>query len=371
MASASKTELFVGLMSGTSLNSIDCVLVSFDPHLKMLSSLEYPIDETLRTEILNLCSAGGNEIQRMGQLDRELGLCFAEAVLSLLNKNSLKPEQIFAIGSHGQTIRHEPNNHEKSHAFTLQIGDPNTIAAQTGITTVSDFRRRDIALGGQGAPLAPAFHDFAFSTKQTSRCIVNIGGMANITQLSASKPILGFDTGPGNVLIDIYAQRCFGVAFDKNGALAEKGKVCKASLKNLLGDPFFNTTPPKSTGRELFNEIWAAQSLSPSLEANDILATLTELTAKSVSDAIDQHCDKNSEIFVCGGGAHNHYLLERLEQLLQRKVESTDALGLPPDWVEAAAFAWLAKKALNKQAIHLESITGSKKPVHCGAVYFA
>ena len=366
------SKLFIGLMSGTSLDSIDAVAVEVknnDCTLIAHHSSELPPD--VRQQILQLTLPGGNEIDQMGQLDLTLGRLFAKATNGLLSTSGLSRESITAIGSHGQTIRHRPE-----HNFTLQIGDPNTIAELTGITTIADFRRRDMAAGGQGAPLVPAFHNTLFRSTENPRLIANIGGMSNVTLLpaNASETVMGYDTGPGNVLLDSWIKERRGLAYDKNGEWAKSGTVHQPLLETLLKLPFFQQTPPKSTGREQFNLDWLKQQLSAVSEEipeADVQATLLEYTARTLSDAIKQHQDGvKLEVFVCGGGAHNKFLLQRLHELMHPvNVTTTSALGVDPDWVEAIAFAWLASRTLDGLSGNLSAVTGAKGERILGGIY--
>ncbi len=358
------SELYIGLMSGTSADGIDAALVDFSqpaPNLVATHYVPYPSD--MRNEILALCQPGADEINRLGQLDIRLGKAFALTVNELLQQARLSPEKIKAIGSHGQTVRHHP-----AQQFTLQICDPNIIAAETGITTIADFRRRDIALGGQGAPLVPAFHQAVFSDTNHSRMIVNIGGIANITLLSPNGNVLGFDTGPGNTLLDAWTEIHLKKSYDAHGEWAKQGNILPELLAKLLDDSFFKLAPPKSTGREYFNLKWLQSFLSADFKAEDIQATLVELTARSIlSHLPNQSCD----IVICGGGAHNLLLMSRLQSLAApHPVFSSAKLGINPDWVEAMAFAWLAKQTLHKKPGNLMQVTGAKTSAILGAVYF-
>ena len=354
-------EYFIGLMSGTSLDSIDAVLVSFTPDIQLHTHLNHPLHQELRQQILRLTQPDHDEIERMGRLDIALAETFAEAVHALLQQAGVTAGQVCAIGSHGQTIRHRP-----SAGFSLQIGDPNTIAERTGITTVADFRRRDLAAGGQGAPLVPAFHEALFRSSKRDRVIVNLGGMANITLLPAdpASPVIGYDTGPANVLMDSWIEHHKGTGYDRNGSWAASGKVDPELLSLLLAHPFFQAPPPKSTGREDFNRDWIEQILGR-LEQTpvpaDVQATLLELTATTLCNAIRSHCLMRPEIYLCGGGSHNRQLVERIRaQLPDCPIDSTAALGLAPDWVEAVAFAWFAMRTLRQQTSSLPEVTGAR-----------
>ncbi|MEH6471602.1 MAG: anhydro-N-acetylmuramic acid kinase [Halopseudomonas sp.] len=369
------TGYYIGLMSGTSLDGIDAVIVNFKPQqIELLASCSQPIPTELKQTLLSLTQPGDNEIEQLGRADIQFSQLQAQIVNDLLQQSGLQPDQILAIGSHGQTIRHRPNGNTP---FSLQIGDPNTLAELTGITVTADFRRRDLAAGGQGAPLVPAFHAQLFGSDRVDRVIVNIGGMANITLLPKDKSIqtIGYDTGPGNILIDSWIRRHQQLAYDSCGDWARQGQINKPLLEQLLQLEYFDQTPPKSTGREQFNLNWIEQQLTT--QANpvggvDVQATLTELTARSIADAIRQHDLDNPELYICGGGAHNDFLLERLQaQLGGTTIAKTDTLGLPADWVEACAFAWLAQRCLEGLPGNLPAVTGASGNRILGAIYQA
>ncbi len=370
-------ERYIGLMSGTSCDSIDAALVSFEEgRPTSLHTHNHPLSAPLKQKILALSKPGENEIDRMGALDRELGIAFAEAALALIDSSGLSKNLITAIGSHGQTIRHRPPSPTTPHPFTLQIADPNQIAQLTGITTVADFRRRDMAAGGHGAPLAPAYHEALFGSERKQRAIVNIGGIGNVTLLRPGTEVLGFDTGPGNVLLDGWIKATKNLEYDEGGQWARSGHIQTDLLSNMLTHPFFQSPTPKSTGREDFNLSWLNQHIEQSKKTykpEDVQATLAELTARSIVDCLSQ--DNQSlleELFVCGGGAHNTLLLERINHHLPNTmVCTTDALGLSPDWVEAVAFAWLAKRTLHNLTGNLPEVTGARAKTILGGVYFA
>ncbi|MFA7554425.1 MAG: anhydro-N-acetylmuramic acid kinase [Spongiibacteraceae bacterium] len=367
----SGSGLYLGLMSGTSLDSIDAALVQLDDnHCQLIAATEHPIPTKLRQQLIELCQPGDNEIERMGLADRILGKEFAAAANSLLRTSNTPKERIIAIGSHGQTIRHRPSS---DNAFTLQIGDPNTIAFETGITTVADFRRMDIAAGGQGAPLAPAFHQAAFAHPEQVRAIINIGGMANISLLNTDKPSLGFDTGPGNILMDSWIQQVQQQKYDQGGLWAASGRVYEPLLTQLLTHPFLQKTQPKSTGREEFNLQWLQLILNQhAVDAIDVQATLLEFTAQTICDAITKLSTPVDEVFICGGGAYNNTLMTRLSQLLQPlTVATTKDLGIAAEWIEAAAFAWLAQQTLAQKPGNLTAVTGADQAVILGAIYQA
>ncbi|MBK8186813.1 MAG: anhydro-N-acetylmuramic acid kinase [Cellvibrio sp.] len=366
---------YIGIMSGTSSDAIDVALISTHPKIELIASHSTPISTELRQQIHQLADPQKGSIDQLGHLDHQLGNAFANAVLELLSITHISPKLIIAIGSHGQTIRHRPS--PSPHPFTIQIGDPNIIAEKTGITTVADFRRRDIAAGGQGAPLVPAFHRAVFSTEKIDRAIVNIGGMANITWLPQSElesEVIGFDTGPGNVLLDAWIYQHLQQGFDRNGAWATEGKLNKPLLDLLLSDDFFHRPPPKSTGREMFNLSWLQhrlESLNQMVAVVDVQRTLLELTAITIANSINQLSPTHKEIFVCGGGVFNPLLMGRLEYLLApNPVFSTAKLGIDPQWIEAMAFAWLAYRRMENKPGNICNVTGAKHPQILGALYF-
>lgn len=368
-------SLYVGLISGTSVDCIDAALVDFaDDEITLVEKLGVPIPADTQRAVRALMLPGDNEIDRMGVIDQRVGHLFADAANSLLKQAGIKPSHVAAIGSHGQTIRHRPPG-ELEAAFTLQIGDPNVIAELTGITTVADLRRRDMAAGGQGAPLVPAFHRAVFASPRSRRIIVNIGGIGNITDIPLNEPVSGFDTGPGNCLMDEWVQHHLQQDFDRDGQWAGRGHVHIDLLAQLLQHPYFAKPIPKSTGREEFHLRWLHEVLQqfPNLAPEDVQATLLELTATSISQHIRQLPITDSlEVYVCGGGAHNRGLMRRLEQLLApTSVDSTNALGIAPDWVEAIAFAWLAKQTINHRAGNVASVTGASREVILGGIYLA
>jgi anhydro-N-acetylmuramic acid kinase len=374
----SKRQLYIGLMSGTSADGIDAALVDMQSSPRLIATCNQPFPDHLRQRIHAICQPGDDEIDRMGTLDVELGKYFAECSLELIQSAGASPKDIIAIGSHGQTIRHRPPNSSPSHSgnhFTLQIGDPNLIAELTGITTVADFRRRDMAVGGQGAPLVPAFHRAIFHSLTTDRVIVNIGGMANITWLPANGETCGFDTGPGNVLMDIWINEHQGQGYDKGGQWAASGTVVPELLSSLLAEPFFKKPYPKSTGREDFNRQWLARHLIQSscqAAPKDIQATLLELTARSISDSIQQLSHTPKQLLICGGGAFNDHLVGRIGYLLPEcPVSTTASFGIDPQWIEAMAFAWLASQTLNHRPGNLCAVTGAKREVILGGIYYA
>lgn len=375
LTSSSTDAYYIGLMSGTSLDGVDTVIcsISSSSQFSLLDAHTYPIPDTLKKDLLALSQERRpDELDRYAELDVQMGRLFADCCLRLLKQNNIKAEQICAIGSHGQTLRHYPDS---QYPTTLQIGDPNIIAQNTGVTTVADFRRRDMAAGGQGAPLVPPFHQALFSAKSRniSRVVLNIGGIANITFLPAADTVSGYDTGPGNGLMDDWCIRHFDCAYDQSGQLASQGKVDQSFLSLLLKDPFFSQKSPKSTGREYFSYQWLEVQLKnhhETIEKVNILRTLLDLTCQSISNEINILIPQVNEVLVCGGGVKNTLLMQRLQELLPEiKVASTETFGLHPDWVEASAFAWLAHQTLNGLTSNLPSVTGAGKAVILGAVW--
>lgn len=367
-------SLLVGLMSGTSVDAIDAALVRMQGEtLQLLDSLEYPIDTQLKEEISSLSHPGPNEIERMGSLDRRMGQRFAQACQALLRQTGVEREQVRAIGCHGQTIRHLPPSaiNPDQTAFTLQIGDPNTIAEITGITTVADFRRRDIAAAGEGAPLAPVFHGAVFSHPVKNRAVVNIGGIANISLLCNGK-ISGYDSGPGNTLLDHWIHTCLGQAYDQDGSWAATGTINEALLERLLAHPYLHRAAPKSTGKEAFNMSWLQQQLQglPELPTADVQATLSEFTARTITDAIAGGQQNIEEVYICGGGAANIDLMNRIQgKVSPAHFGTTKELGCDPAWVEAAAFAWLAYRRLEGLSGNVPEVTGASGERILGAVF--
>lgn len=363
-------QFFIGLMSGTSLDGIDAALVEFDaahqPLLHETFFLAYP--ESLRKDILRLQHPSHNELQDTALIGNRLAQLYGETVRQLLIHANLKASAITAIGCHGQTIRHRPEL-----GFTLQIGNAALLAEMTGITTVSDFRSRDIAAGGQGAPLVPAFHQAVFHNEHLNRAIVNIGGIANVTVLPRTGHVYGFDSGPGNMLIDAWIKKHLQQNFDDNGNWARTGTVNESLLQIMLNDPYFKLAPPKSTGRDLFNDHWLNAQLSGfDCPPQDVARTLTALTAHSIHKALQHYCHDVDEVYLCGGGAKNLLLVNDLKQILSPvTLADTDILGVASDWVEAIAFAWLAKQCLQKYPASLPNVTGASGSRILGAIYQA
>ena len=355
------------------MDAIDAALVRIVEHdLELIQYQQTPISKNLQQTIRSINTE--STLSEISEIDVIMGNLFAEASLQLIESGDLAPEDIHAIGSHGQTILHLPG---AEHPRTLQIGDANIIAYQTGITTVADFRRMDIAAGGEGAPLAPAFHQWLFQDDKSERVILNIGGMANITLLPANDKtaITGFDTGPGNALMDDWIQQHLDQDFDRDGKWASSGQCHQELLSLLLDETYFNAAPPKSTGKDFFNLQWLEEKLSQlktSIDANDVQATLLELSVITISDAIKNHAPVCDEVLVCGGGVHNKLMMQRLSELQSgTKINSTEKAGLDPDAVEAVAFAWLAKRRMENQFGNLTSVTGADDQVILGAIYNA
>ncbi len=366
-------EHYIGLMSGTSADSIDAALVSIgdDGDLDLLAWHEHPYPDDIKAAVRALAVSGADEIKRVMAVDQALGAQFAAAALAVVTQAELKPHQIEAIGSHGQTVRHQPNQAPR---FSLQVGSPAMIAECTGITTVADFRTRDMAAGGQGAPLVPAFHETVFRHDGRNRAIVNVGGIANVTWLPGvpQQPTLGFDTGPGNTLLDAWCRRHTGQHYDHGGAWAASGEVLPALLATLLADAYFGSAAPKSTGFEYFNLAWlenALTAVTPAPAPQDVQATLAALTTTSIAQSL-QALGQVDEIYVCGGGAHNPVLMTGLRAALAPvSVATTQDLGVPPDAVEACAFAWLAFRTLHRLPGNLPSVTGAAQAVILGAIW--
>jgi len=364
------TQLYLGLISGTSVDGVDAALTDFsDGRCRVLAARTMAYPNALDRRVRALIETGHADLAELGAVDVALGRFFADCALALIREAARRPEEIRAIGHHGQTVFHKPTEPEP---FTMQIGDPNSIAALTGITTVADFRRLDMAFGGQGAPMVPAFHEWLFRHPSETRVILNIGGISNVTVLAPDAATLGFDTGPGNTLLDLWISRCQGVPYDVGGALAAAGQVDPHLLDALLNEPYFERPAPKSTGRELFNAAWLDGRLAnrgATLSPSDVQATLAELTAASIANGLDLTGTVPDRIVVCGGGVYNEDLLGRLRSRLNCPVESSAEHGLAPDWVEACAFAWLAAARLNGCPGNLPSVTGARQAVTLGGVY--
>jgi anhydro-N-acetylmuramic acid kinase len=360
--------LFVGLMSGTSLDGADAALVDFSgdkPRTLAFSTVPFPNE--LRERILALSEPGKDSLELSGRVSLELADVYARAVDAVLAGGGVKHSDVTAIGCHGQTVRHRPDL-----GFTIQVNDPARLAERAGIDVVADFRRRDMAAGGQGAPLVPAFHEAMFRHPLRSRVVVNIGGISNLTWLAPGRRTLGFDCGPGNVLLDGWTRRHLGRDYDEDGKWASQGRTDPALLARLLEEPFLGLPPPKSTGRELFGMAWLEQKLPADPEPVDVQSTLTDFTARSIVAAIDRFCPGTEEIYLAGGGARNSALVRRIAGLAgDRPVATTDALGVPTGHVESMAFAWLAMKCVRREPVDLTAATGARAPRVLGAVYAA
>ncbi len=365
--------LFVGLMTGTSVDAVDAALVELGAGTpRLVEALAWPIPDALRAEIHSLiASKGAAPASSAWRVDAELGLLYAQAVEALLGRASVGRHEVAAIGCHGQTVLHAPG---AELPLTVQLGDPNRIAAATGITVVADFRRIDVALGGEGAPLAPAFHAECLRAGH-GRVVLNVGGIANATLLPAdpAAPVVGFDTGPGNTLLDAWCSRHLGSPMDVDGAWARGGRVIEALLEASLAEPYFERAPPKSTGRELFDLPWLEKRLAasaPEAAPRDVQRTLCELTALSAARAIERHAPWAEEVLIAGGGSHNPVLMDALvAHMRPRAVATTSHAGVDPDWMEAVAFAWLASRTLAAEIVDIASVTGARRAAVLGALY--
>lgn len=365
-------NLYLSVNTGTSADNLDCSIINLEPEIKFIYSHSHPIEADIKQQIINLAHEQYDEINQIMQLDNIIAEHAIQAINETLKGAKLTNKDIKAIAWHGQTIRHRP--YEKT-PYSLQIGNSHQIAQATNITVISDFRSRDLVCGGQGAPLAPAFHQDVFSHKDKNRIIINLGGFANISFLPKnSKIVSGFDSGPANVLLDAWHLSKHQESYDNNGRSARQGKVIPELLEMFLSSPYFLQAPPKSTGREEFNLAWVIQHLACSAEPiadADVAATLVELTAVSISNAIKNWIpDTPDEIFVCGGGVNNDFLIERLSENCQpTPIASTEDLNIDPNHVENALFAWLAHRTLNNKKTDLQNITGSNEPCLLGVIY--
>lgn len=365
------SDLYLGMISGTSIDGVDAVLVDFgDRTCRVVEAETTPFTPALLARLRRIVEVPHAELRELGMLDHAVGAFFAACALRLIARAGATRDDVRAIGHHGQTIFHEPRTDER---FSMQIGDPNVVAADTGICTVADFRRLDMAFGGQGAPLVPAFHAWCFGAAAEERAVVNIGGISNITALKPDAPVVGFDTGPGNTLLDLWARRQRGTDYDAGGAWAATGKVDAELLATLLTEPYFAAPAPKSTGRELFNLSWLDAHLSRHAKTGpaDVQATLAELTATTIVTSVDRTLLDCKRLVVCGGGAHNADLMARLRRLSARSVDTTAAFGIAPDWVEGAAFAWLARARLRGEAGNVPTVTGARRAAVLGGVYLS
>lgn len=369
-------KLYIGLMSGTSLDGVDGILAEFpadgsEHPIRTRGSAYLPFPAALREDLMALQAPAGNEIHREAIAANQLARHYAECVVRLLAQHDIAPDSVCAIGAHGQTVRHRPEL-----GYTRQINNPALLAELTGINVVADFRSRDIAAGGQGAPLVPAFHQAIFGTPAETRVVANIGGISNISVLDHEMEVTGFDTGPGNVLMDAWIARHLGQTYDADGAWAAGGNAIPALLQDLLEEAYLKLAPPKSTGRDLFHLAWLDQKLGKfsGAAAQDVQATLAAFTAATLADAIASHAAGATAVYVCGGGAYNIHLMRQLQQALasrghHARVQSTDALGVSPNHVEALAFAWLAHRHMARKAGNLPAVTGAKGLRILGALY--
>jgi len=359
-------DLYVGLMSGTSLDGVDAVLVDLAGTApRVLAAVHHPFEPGLRERLLALNCAGENELERAALAANELARRYAAATAEALAQGGAAPAGVRAIGCHGQTVRHQSGR-----GYTVQLGNAALLAELSGIRVVADFRSRDIAAGGQGAPLAPAFHAAVFAGRDEDRAVLNLGGIANLTWLPRAGAVTGFDCGPGNCLLDLWAARCLGTNYDEDGRWAQGGRVVAPLLERMLREPYFAAPPPKSTGRERFGAAWLEALLAGGEEPRDVQATLLELTAHSVSGAIAQHCPGARRVIACGGGVRNGALLRRLAEFVApAALESSERHGIAPQLVEASAFAWLAKQALDGNPAGLPSVTGARGARVLGAIY--
>jgi anhydro-N-acetylmuramic acid kinase len=387
-------ELFVGMMSGTSLDGVDAVLVAFDPRpgvpQSVLGHAHRPFDATLRAELLALNTAGPDELHRAAVATVHLAEAYARALELLREQCGPAVDKAIAIGAHGQTVRHRPDGIDDSPGYTVQLDPGPVLAERSGLTVVSDFRSQDVAAGGQGAPLVPPYHRAVFGRPREAVAVVNVGGMANVSILDGHGGVFGFDSGPGNVLLDAWCERCTGAGFDRDGMLAASGSVDSVWLARLLADPFFALPPPRSTGRDLFSQDWLDRqlgSVDPARTQGDIQATLTELTVETIADAVAygwariglpdprrpsdvrESAARKQPLWICGGGAFNGHLLRRLQIRLPRLgVRTSDHAGVPPMQVEACAFAWLARERLAGRPTTDPAVTGARAPRTAGAV---
>ncbi|WP_174875128.1 anhydro-N-acetylmuramic acid kinase [Vogesella oryzae] len=366
------SAIFIGLMSGTSLDGVDAVVVQFDADsMQLLGEAFVPYPPSVCEQVLALQQIGENELDRSARLGNQLARLYADAVHAALAACQLKAEDVQAVACHGQTIRHAPQA-----GYTLQIGNHALLAELTGIDVIGDLRSRDVAAGGQGAPLVPAFHQAMFADAGIARAILNIGGIANLTRLQPDAPVIGFDTGPGNMLLDAWIRHHLGVSYDADGAWAASGQCNAQLLDILLAEPYFAADVPKSTGRDLFSMEWLAERLERfrlqhgDIDAANVQATLLALTTHSIADAIRHFAPQTRELYLCGGGARNTQLCRQLAALLpQLRIAATDVLGLPAQQVEAAAFAWLGRRFLLRESGNLPEVTGAAGLRVLGALY--
>jgi anhydro-N-acetylmuramic acid kinase len=365
------STLYIGVMSGTSLDGVDAVLVDFASGCSVLAHQTLPLTPVLKQTLLDLNHSGLNELHQSAMAANALAKLYANAIHLLLDQQGLLPAAVRAVGVHGQTVRHQPGLHDGV-GYTLQLNNPSLLAELCGVDVVADFRSRDVAAGGQGAPLVPAFHQSLWGDTAETTAILNIGGMANLSILHPDQSVSGFDCGPGNVLLDLWCQQHLGHAFDADGAWSAKGKPSEALIERMLTEPFFALAPPKSTGRDLFDAAWLAEHLSDfqALSPVDVQASLVHLSARSATQAVLRFAPKASRLWVCGGGAYNLHLMSLLNSYLPKvEVSTTASHGLPPLQVEAAAFAWLARQFVLGLPGNLPNVTGAKGLRVLGGLY--
>lgn len=382
----SETLLFIGVMSGSSLDGVDVALITLSNAIKpnarnldqscnaqqcnVIATRFQPYTAAIKDALLSLHFPQDNEIEKAALMANQLARLYAEAINTLLLNHGTKADQVSAIGCHGQTIRHQPR-HKNNIGYTIQLSNNALLAELTNITVVGDFRNRDIAANGQGAPLVPAFHQAIFASDKKNRAIINIGGIANTSYLSKDGKVTGFDSGPGNILLDHWAKLKLGKSFDADGSWSSTGTVQSTLLKAMLNEPYFSLPPPKSTGRDLFNESWLTHHIAGKGFSNqDVARTLVELTAASIHQHLIQHCPKVDEVYICGGGVHNKLLLDCLQQRLDKiPILLTNHLNIDADWVEAVAFAWLAQQTVTNKPGNLPTATGANGLRILGAIY--
>jgi anhydro-N-acetylmuramic acid kinase len=366
-------QYYIGVMSGSSLDGIDVALTDFkDGQCKVISTHFQAYPDSIKKVLLKLHFPSDNELEQSALIANKLAFLYAESIHALLDKNALTANDVIAIGCHGQTIRHQPK-YNNTVGYTIQLGNNALLAELTNISVVGDFRSRDIAAGGEGAPLVPAFHKAIFSESTKNRAIINIGGIANISYLAKNGDVTGFDSGPGNMLIDYWVERILNKAYDENGNWAATGKVIDHLLEQLFDDTYFTLTPPKSTGRDLFNPSWLEKHIAnKDYSTEDIARTLIELTNQSICLALLQYCPEVDEVYLCGGGARNQLLVSCIQSKLGPiPLFTTEKIGVDIDWVEAVAFAWLAKQTIEKKSSNLPSVTGAAGLRVLGAIYQA
>jgi anhydro-N-acetylmuramic acid kinase len=359
--------LYIGLMSGTSLDGVDAVLCAFseDHPCQVLDSTFVPFDDAIRAQLIKLHQPDFNELETTALVGNQLASIYANAVNQLIDQSGVAPQAIKAVGCHGQTIRHRPEL-----GYTIQIGNAALLAELTQLTVVADFRSRDIAAHGQGAPLVPAFHQAVFADPKINRVVLNIGGIANISSLHPHQMVTGFDSGPGNMLLDAWIEKNLGLRYDKDGAWASSGKIIPRLFEQMMNEAYLSKKPPKSTGRDLFNLAWLESKRLPEDAPQDVQRTLLEFTAETIVSAIKNEAPDTQEVLVCGGGAYNTALIHRIQQGLQSaQIIQTNQLGIPAECVEGAAFAWLAKQTLNQSPGNLPQVTGAKGYRILGAIF--